>query len=58
VTGRLDAFSPDSRKIHIDIDRASINKTVRVDLPLIGDCARCCARSSMAGSMPGTPRRI
>lgn len=40
VTGRLDAFAPNSRKIHIDIDRASINKTVRVDLPLIGDCAK------------------
>jgi acetolactate synthase-1/2/3 large subunit len=39
VTGRLDAFSPYSRKIHVDIDRASINKTVRVDLPVIGDCA-------------------
>ena len=39
VTGRLDAFSPDSTKIHIDIDRASINKTVAVDLPIIGDCA-------------------
>jgi acetolactate synthase-1/2/3 large subunit len=39
VTGRLDAFSPDSKKIHIDIDRASVNKTVRVDLALIGDCA-------------------
>ena len=38
VTGRLDAFSPDSKKIHIDIDRASINKTVPVDLPIIGDC--------------------
>lgn len=40
VTGRLDAFSPDSRKIHIDIDRSSINKTVRVDLPLVGDCGQ------------------
>jgi acetolactate synthase-1/2/3 large subunit len=39
VTGRLDAFSPNSAKIHIDIDRSSINKTVRVDLPIIGDCA-------------------
>ena len=39
VTGRLDAFSPHSKKIHIDIDRASINKTVAVDLPLVGDCA-------------------
>jgi acetolactate synthase-1/2/3 large subunit len=39
VTGRLDAFSPDSTKIHIDIDRSSINKTVPVDLPIVGDCA-------------------
>ncbi|NTZ41894.1 biosynthetic-type acetolactate synthase large subunit [Altererythrobacter sp. SALINAS58] len=39
VTGRLEAFSPASTKIHIDIDRASINKTVPVDLPVIGDCA-------------------
>ena len=38
VTGRLDAFAPNSTKIHIDIDRASINKTVPVDLPIIGDC--------------------
>ena len=40
VTGRLDAFSPGSTKIHIDIDRASINKIVQVELPIIGDCAR------------------
>ncbi|MEW9853914.1 biosynthetic-type acetolactate synthase large subunit [Novosphingobium sp. M1R2S20] len=40
VTGRLDAFAPNSKKIHIDIDRSSINKTVAVDLPLVGDCAR------------------
>ena len=39
VTGRLDAFSPSSKKIHIDIDRASINKVVPVDLPVVGDCA-------------------
>jgi acetolactate synthase-1/2/3 large subunit len=39
VTGRLDAFSPHSAKIHIDIDRSSINKTVSVDLPIVGDCA-------------------
>ncbi|TRW17564.1 acetolactate synthase 3 large subunit [Glacieibacterium frigidum] len=37
VTGRLDAFSPGSRKIHVDIDRSSINKTVRVDLAVVGD---------------------
>ena len=37
VTGRLDAFSPDSIKIHVDIDRSSINKTVRVHLPIVAD---------------------
>jgi len=40
VTGRLNAFSPGSKKIHIDIDPSSINKNVRVDLPLIGDCGK------------------
>jgi acetolactate synthase-1/2/3 large subunit len=40
VTGRLDAFSPDSKKIHVDIDRSSINKTVRVDLGIVGDATR------------------
>ena len=39
ITGRIDAFSPNSKKIHIDIDRSSINKTVNVDLPIIGDVA-------------------
>ncbi len=37
ITGRLDAFSPNSIKVHIDIDRSSINKTVRVDLPIVAD---------------------
>ena len=40
VTGRLDAFSPHSTKIHIDIDRSSFNKTVPVDLPILGDCTQ------------------
>src|SRR3546814_7707589 len=37
VTGRLDAFAPNSTKIHVDIDPSSINKNVRVDLGIIGD---------------------
>ncbi len=37
VTGRLDAFAPHSKKIHVDIDRSSINKTVRVDIGIVGD---------------------
>ena len=39
VTGRLDAFSPNSKKIHIDIDPSSMNKTVQVDVSIVGDCA-------------------
>lgn len=39
ITGRTDAFSPGSRKIHVDIDPSSINKNIRVDIPVIGDCA-------------------
>jgi acetolactate synthase-1/2/3 large subunit len=37
VTGRLNAFSPDSFKIHADIDPANINKNVAVDIPIVGD---------------------
>ncbi|WP_380879190.1 acetolactate synthase [Sphingomonas sp. DBB INV C78] len=40
VTGRLDAFSPKSKKIHVDIDRSSINKIVRADLGIVGDVGR------------------
>ena len=39
VTGRLADFSPDSKKIHIDIDPSSINKNVAVDVPVVGDAA-------------------
>ncbi len=37
ITGRLDAFSPHSKKIHIDIDPSNINKNVMADLPIIAD---------------------
>jgi acetolactate synthase-1/2/3 large subunit len=39
ITGRINAFSPHSKKIHIDIDPSSINKTVRVDVKIVGDSA-------------------
>ena len=39
VTGRLDAFSPDSYKVHVDIDSSSINKNILVDKAIVGDCA-------------------
>ncbi|TIU28823.1 MAG: hypothetical protein E5W27_04760, partial [Mesorhizobium sp.] len=40
ITGRLNAFSPNSKKIHIDIDPSSINKNVHTDVPVIGDVGR------------------
>jgi acetolactate synthase-1/2/3 large subunit len=43
VTGRLDAFAPNSKKIHIDIDRSSINKIVPVDVGIVGDASRALA---------------
>ena len=43
VTGRLDAFSPGSKKIHIDIDPSSINKNVSVDLAVVADCGEALA---------------
>jgi len=40
ITGRLNAFSPGSKKIHVDIDPSSHNKTVRADLCIVGDACR------------------
>lgn len=37
ITGRIDAFSPGSLKIHIDMDPSSINKNIKVDIPIVGD---------------------
>jgi len=55
VTGRLNAFSPASKKIHIDIDPSSINKNVRVNLPIIGDVGA--ALSAILGAWPTTSHR-
>jgi acetolactate synthase-1/2/3 large subunit len=57
VTGRLNAFSPHSKKIHIDIDPSSINKNVRVDVPLVGDCGETLA-ALIAGWAEAAPRRL
>jgi acetolactate synthase I/II/III large subunit len=51
VTGRLNAFSPKSKKIHIDIDPSSINKNVRVDVAVIGD-----AGAAVAGLLAAWPK--
>ena len=40
ITGRTDAFSPGSRKIHVDVDASSINKNIRVDVPIVGEAAQ------------------
>tara|TARA_Y100000591_G_scaffold264957_1_gene238426 strand:- start:1604 stop:3370 length:1767 start_codon:yes stop_codon:yes gene_type:complete len=37
ITGKIDEFSPKSKKVHVDIDPSSINKNVKVDLPIVGD---------------------
>jgi acetolactate synthase I/II/III large subunit len=55
VTGRLNAFSPGSKKIHIDIDPSSINKNVRVDLPIIGDAGQ--AMSALLAALRNSPGR-
>jgi acetolactate synthase I/II/III large subunit len=55
VTGRLNAFSPGSKKIHVDIDPSSINKNVRVDLPVIGDVGA--AVSAMLAAWPNGAKR-
>jgi acetolactate synthase-1/2/3 large subunit len=43
VTGKLSHFSPDSKKIHCDIDPSSINKNVKVDVPIVGDAGKILA---------------
>ena len=40
VTGKIDVFSPDSKKIHLDIDASQINKNVRVDVPIVADATK------------------
>ena len=37
ITGKIDEFSPNSKKVHIDIDPSSINKIIKVDLAIVGD---------------------
>ncbi len=55
VTGRLNAFSQGSRKIHIDIDRSSVNKNVPVEIPIIADAGR--ALEAMLRVWNGSPGR-
>jgi acetolactate synthase-1/2/3 large subunit len=60
VTGRLDAFSPHSKKIHIDIDPSSINKNVKADVPIVGNAAHVLEAllAAWRGSGPHEPGRL
>ena len=40
ITGKIDEFSPNSKKVHIDIDPSSINKIIKVDLAIVGDVTK------------------
>jgi acetolactate synthase-1/2/3 large subunit len=53
ITGRLDAFSPGSKKIHVDIDPSSINKNVRVDIGIVGDAGSVIADMIAAWNVGG-----
>lgn len=55
VTGRLAAFSPGSKKIHADIDPSSINKSVPVDVAILGDAGRVLEALLTAWRADGTP---
>ena len=55
ITGRLDAFAPFSKKIHIDIDASSINKVVKVDVGIVGDCGS--VLEDMLAAWRALPRR-
>ena len=55
VTGRLNAFSPGSKKIHADIDPSSINKNVKVDVAIVGDAGRTIAALMEAWKADPTP---
>ena len=60
ITGKLSEFCPHARKIHIDIDPASINKVVRVDVALVGVCRWCrrCAPSWATRRWTGAARAL
>ncbi|MDM0088080.1 MULTISPECIES: biosynthetic-type acetolactate synthase large subunit [unclassified Variovorax] len=55
VTGKLDEFCPHARKIHIDIDPASINKVVKVDVAMVGDCAAVLEALRVLPALQGLP---
>lgn len=57
VTGRVDAFAPSAKIIHIDIDPTSIQKNVKVDVPIVGDCKRSLERLLELIKAVGKPKK-
>ncbi len=57
VTGKVDAFAPKAKIIHIDIDPTSIQKNVKVDVPIVGDCKRALERLLEAVKEAGKPKK-
>ncbi len=57
VTGRLDAFAPHARIIHVDIDPTSISKNVKVDIPIVADCKQAMAAMNAWFDQRGDFRR-
>jgi acetolactate synthase-1/2/3 large subunit len=57
VTGKVDAFAPGAKIIHIDIDPTSIQKNVKVDVPIVGDCKRSLERLLEVIKEVGKPKK-
>ncbi len=58
VTGKVDAFAPMAKIVHIDIDPTSIQKNVRVDVPIVGDCKRALAKLLEIIKEVGRPSKL
>lgn len=54
VTGKLDAFAPHAKIIHIDIDPSSVSKNIDVDIPVVGDCKKVLAALNKIVEAPDT----
>ncbi len=58
VTGKIEAFAPNAKIIHIDIDPTSIQKNVKVDVPIVGDCRKALKKLIKAVEEEGRPPEI
>ena len=60
ITGKIDEFSPNSKKVHIDIDPSSINKIIKVDLAIVGDVTKVISKvnKTISNKKNGNGNRI